>query len=220
MDSEDYHFKFRIVILEICWKINLFRWQNQIIKFKVLAITFGKIIEQEASDELNLKTVGYMDDDTLYKIAYWEIPGKHRSPDTFFRFCLGATAAIYMFDVSKRQTFEKIEHWITENEKTEIPVKVLIGNKIDLYASNKGGVSKSEAIGMARKYGMEYFEVCSIGDTSIAPVFDYLFSTIIGQIPNPPTPLSLMGKGILIGKRLLNSSKYQLALCDIASLYE
>lgn len=39
-----------------------------------------------------------MDDDTLYKIAYWEIPGKHRSPDTFFRFCLGATAAIYMFD--------------------------------------------------------------------------------------------------------------------------
>ena len=39
-----------------------------------------------------------MDDDTLYKIAYWEIPGKHRTPDTFFRFCLGATAAIYMFD--------------------------------------------------------------------------------------------------------------------------
>lgn len=40
---------------------------------------------------------------------------------------------------------------------------------------------------MARKYGMEYFEVwyiyyisSSIGDTSIAPVFDYLFSTIIG----------------------------------------
>ena len=45
-----------------------------------------------------MKTVGYMDDDTLYKIAYWEIPGKHRSPDTFFRFCLGATAAIYIFD--------------------------------------------------------------------------------------------------------------------------
>ncbi|CAD8102866.1 unnamed protein product [Paramecium primaurelia] len=229
MDSEDYHFKFRIVILgTILMYVKVrnqlenqpFQMVNQIIKFKVLAITFGKIIEQEASDELNLKTVGYMDDDTLYKIAYWEIPGKHRSPDTFFRFCLGATAAIYMFDVSKRQTFEKIEHWITENEKTEIPVKVLIGNKIDLYASNKGGVSKSEAIGMARKYGMEYFEVCSIGDTSIAPVFDYLFSTIIGQIPNPPTPLSLMGKGILIGKRLLNSSKYQLALCDIASLYE
>lgn len=100
-----------------------------------------------------------MDDDTLYKIAYWEIPGKHRNPDTFFRFCLGATAAIYMFDVSKRQTFEKIESWIVENEKSEIPVKILIGNKVDLFQNNKGGVSKSEAVGLARKYGMEYFEV-------------------------------------------------------------
>lgn len=64
-----------------------------------------------------------------------------------------------MFDVSKRQTFEKIESWIVENEKSEIPVKVLIGNKVDLYQNNKGGVSKSEAVGLARKYGMEYFEV-------------------------------------------------------------
>lgn len=46
-----------------------------------------------------------------------------------------------------------------ENEKSEIPVKVLIGNKVDLFQNNKGGVSKSEAVGLARKYGMEYFEV-------------------------------------------------------------
>jgi len=36
---------------------------------------FGKIIESESSDELNLKSVGLMDDNTLYKISYWEIPG-------------------------------------------------------------------------------------------------------------------------------------------------
>lgn len=50
----------------------------------------------------------------------------------------------------------------------------------------------------------------SIGDTSVAPVYDYLFSTIINSIPNPPAPLSLMGKGIVLGKKLINSSKYQL----------
>jgi hypothetical protein len=37
-------------------------------------------------------------------------------------------------------------------------------------------VNKSEAIGLGRKYGMEYFESCSIGDTSIAPIFDHIFS--------------------------------------------
>jgi len=55
-----------------------------------------------------------MDDDTLYKIAYWEIPGKHRSPDTFFRFCLGATAAIYMFDgnwIIQINSIKEIDIW-------------------------------------------------------------------------------------------------------------
>lgn len=84
----------------------------------------------------------------------------------------------------------------------------------------KNGVGKAEANSLARKYGMEHFETCSIGDSSVASVFDFLFSTIVNSIPNPPTPSSLIGKGIILGKRLLTSQKYQLALCDIASLYE
>jgi len=73
---------------------------------------------------------------------------------------------------------------------------------------------------MAKKYGMEYFETCSIGDSSITPIFDYLFTTITVSIPNPPTPQSLVGKGVLLGKKLINSPKYHLALCEIATLYE
>jgi len=96
----------------------------------------------------------------------------------------------------------------------------LVGNKIDLANNSKNAVTKSEAISLARKYGMEYFEACALGETSIAPVYDYVFSTIVNSIPNPPNPSQLMGKGIILGKRLLNSTKFQLALCDIASLYE
>jgi hypothetical protein len=64
----------------------------------------------------------------------------------------------------------------------------LIGNKVDLYTNTKGAVSKSEASGLATKYGMKYFDTCSIGDSSISLVWDHLFSTILDQIPNPPTP--------------------------------
>lgn len=39
-----------------------------------------------------------------------------------------------------------------------MPVRILIGNKVDLYANIKGAVSKSEAVGLAKKYDMEYFE--------------------------------------------------------------
>ena len=72
--------------------------------------TIGKTIDTEMSDELNIKTVVFQDDETLFKIAYWEVPSQNR--DNFFRFCLGSTAAIYIFDVSRRHTFERIESWI------------------------------------------------------------------------------------------------------------
>ena len=47
-------------------------------------------------------------------------------------------------------------------EKCAIPIKLLLGNKIDLANEKKGGgeqITKIEALGLARKYGMEYFEV-------------------------------------------------------------
>jgi hypothetical protein len=35
---------------------------------------------------------------------------------------------------------------------------IFLNQKVDLYANTKGAVSKSEAVGLAKKYGMEYFE--------------------------------------------------------------
>jgi hypothetical protein len=40
------------------------------------------------------------------------------------------------------------------------------------------------------------------------------------MIPNPAAPHALLNKGIVLGKKLLNSVKYQLSLCDIATLYD
>lgn len=60
---------------------------------------------------------------------------------------------------------------------------------------------------------LKYFNLIfksALGETSVAPVYDYVFSTIVNSIPNPPTPSQLMGKGIILGKRLINSTKYQL----------
>lgn len=49
-------------------------------------------------------------------------------------------------------------------------------------------VTKVEAVNLARKYGMEYFESCSIGEASIVQVFDHLFNSLLALIPNPPDP--------------------------------
>ena len=46
-------------------------------------------------------------------------------------------------------------------------IKILIGNKADLLQNKKPLVNKVEAMNLARKYGMEYFETSSIGEASI-----------------------------------------------------
>ena len=44
-------------------------------------------------------------------------------------------------------------------EKCAIPIKILLGNKVDLANEKKSEqITKIEALGLARKYGMEYFE--------------------------------------------------------------
>ncbi len=57
---------------------------------------------------------------------------------------------------------------------------------------------------------LNHIKTSALGETSVAPVYDYVFSTIVNSIPNPPTPSQLMGKGIILGRRLINSTKYQL----------
>jgi GTPase SAR1 family protein len=59
--------------------------------------------------------------------------------------------------VTKRQSFENIEKWVESNDKADIPVRVLVGNKVDLYSTSKDAVQKTEAVSLAKKLNMEYF---------------------------------------------------------------
>ena len=100
-----------------------------------------------------------------------------------------------------------MERWIQECEKVEILTKVLLGNKYDLAGKKDTQVvSKTEAMGLAGKYGMEYFEVSSMDENSIARMFEHVFNSIVANIPNPPDPGMLLGKSIALGRRLTNLS--------------
>ena len=165
------------------------------------------------------------------------MPGKERHHKYVHKYVNGSTAIIYLFDVTKRPTFERIEQWITECERAcEIPIKILVGNKIDIMQANQGmgggqvsqkkaqqvinPVTKNEATNMARKYGMEYFETCSIGEASIVQVFDHLFNSLLALIPNPPDPEQLLGKNVVLGSRVLNDVKFKLSLAELLPNYD
>ena len=82
---------------------------------------------------MHIKTTFYIDDAYQYKIVYFDMPGKERHHKYVHKYVNGSTAIIYLFDITKRPTFERIEQWITECERAcEIPIKILVGNKVDV----------------------------------------------------------------------------------------
>ena len=60
------------------------------------------------------------------------MPGKERHHKYIHKYINGSTAILFLFDITKRQTFEKMKDWISEAEKCDTPLKVLVGNKSDL----------------------------------------------------------------------------------------
>ena len=72
------------------------------------------------------------------------MPGKERHHKYVHKYVNGSTAIIYLFDVTKRPSFERIDQWITECERScEIPIKILVGNKIDVLQGAQNAQSKN-----------------------------------------------------------------------------
>lgn len=125
-ENNNYHFRFKIALVGDSGV-------GKTTFLDAISQTLGSVIENEESSELHIKTTFYIDDAYQYKIVYFDMPGKERHHKYVHKYVNGSTAIIYLFDVSKRQSFEKIDQWISECERAcEIPIKILVGNKIDL----------------------------------------------------------------------------------------
>ena len=66
----------------------------------------------------------------MYKIVYFDMQGKERHHKYIHHYVNGSTVTIFLFDVTRRSTFEKVEQWINEIEQCDSPIKILIGNKV------------------------------------------------------------------------------------------
>lgn len=72
------------------------------ISHSAISQSFGKVQYSEHSEEMSIKSVSFSEEETIYRINYWEIPSRIRNSDYTFRYSLGCTAAIYMFDGNYR----------------------------------------------------------------------------------------------------------------------
>ena len=114
---------------------------------------------------------------SIINLNVWDTAGEekyHAMAPIFYR---GAEGAVVIFDVTKKETFNRATKWFQElNDFTEgNPKIILVGNKIDL--PNRA-VSNQEAISLAKQYNCNFLEVSALEGTNVNEVFNLLTSDI------------------------------------------
>lgn len=131
-------------------------------------------------------------DDTTVKFEIWDTAGQERYHSLAPMYYRGAQAAIVVYDISNKETFQKAQTWIKELQRQANPniVIALAGNKLDL--ANKRAVSYEEAKQYADETSLLFMETSA---KTAANVMD-IFTSIAKKLPkNESNESGNMGRG-------------------------
>ena len=112
--------------------------------------------------------------ETYVKLQLWDIAGQKHFKFVRPPFYRGASAIVYVYDITRRESFSNIPNWKTEVER-EITGKpfLVIANKTDL--ADERVVSKKEGENLAQQIGAHhYFETSAKEHENIDEAFLFL----------------------------------------------
>jgi len=114
------------------------------------------------------------------RLLIYDLSGQERFRSLgslYYRACQGI---IFVYDISKRETFDNIENWMSEVDRYVQPgtQKILIGMKNDLEGQRE--VQFSEGKEFAKRNGMRFFEnSCRNPNQQIEEPFIYLTNKML-----------------------------------------
>ena len=139
----------------------------------------GKFVKIELSNRTtntNCYQKSIQINNLIFNLNVWDTAGEekyHAMAPIFYR---GAQGAVVIFDVTKKETFNRATKWFHElNEFSAGTPKILVGNKIDLPNRE---VSNEEAIALAQKYNCNFLEVSALLGTNVNEIFNSLTLSI------------------------------------------
>ncbi|KRT85831.1 ADP ribosylation factor, partial [Oryctes borbonicus] len=117
-------------------------------------------------------------EDIMVKFQIWDTAGQERFKAMVPMFYRNANAALLIFDINKRESFDSIKIWVNELKKN-IPEKIVmfvVGNKIDLPNRQ---VTKDEALQYSHSIGATYHECSAKEDQGIEQIFTALARAVV-----------------------------------------
>jgi len=139
--------------------------------------TFAR--EMPSTIGMDFKTTKVTIDGNTVKLAIWDTAGSERFRSLTPNFYRGAHGAILVYDTTRRETFEKLDHWLQEldiySTRGEV-VKMLVGNKIDAPGRE---VSREEGLAWARRNHTLFIEASAKTKEGVKTAFEELVEKII-----------------------------------------
>ncbi|KZZ96854.1 Small GTPase superfamily, Rab type [Moelleriella libera RCEF 2490] len=110
------------------------------------------------------------------KLSLWDTAGQETYKSVTRSYFRGASGALLVFDLSRKQTFQHVTDWLNDLRQIAEPdiVVVLVGNKADLtqQEENKREVTSQEAEEWARRNGvLEYVETSAKSGENVESAF-------------------------------------------------
>lgn len=127
---------------------------------------------RESTVGASFLTKTIVSDNTAIKFNIWDTAGQEKYHSFAPLYMRGASAAMIVYDVTRRQTFENVAHWITDlRDTTDRDVVIAIaGNKMDLPLESHE-VSADEARAYAEREGCLFAETSAKTAQNVAPLF-------------------------------------------------
>lgn len=106
----------------------------------------------------------------IVKVLGYDTAGQERFRSLNRSYYRNAHAAIIMFDMMNRTSFESVSYWLRElNEHANEHAVILVGNKADKMSETKlsllpceGGVTPGEALACATQWHVPYAQISSV----------------------------------------------------------
>uniref|UniRef100_A0AAY4BDA0 small monomeric GTPase n=1 Tax=Denticeps clupeoides TaxID=299321 RepID=A0AAY4BDA0_9TELE len=155
--------------------------------------------DQAATIGVDFKVKTIAIDGNRAKLAIWDTAGQERFRTLTPSYYRGAQGVILVYDVTKRDTFSKLDNWLNELEtyctRNDL-VKMLVGNKIDKVGVRE--VDRNEGLKFARKHSMLFIEASAKTRDGVQCAFEELVEKIL-QTPGL-WESSIQGQGVRLSE--------------------
>ena len=133
---------------------------------RIMDNPYNEVYEPSIGVDFMSKNIKFRDQNVTLQM--WDTSGKEIYKGLIPSYVKNSSIVFLVYDISVRTSFDNIPKWITFIKTIENTSLVLCGNKIDL--SNRE-VKKEEGEELAKKEGIQFFEVSAKTDENIKNMF-------------------------------------------------